>query len=88
MSTADSMPKPLSCLLRMSECSPVMRLQRTLALILLTAVSVNGGPIMGSGEQEETEVHAGQLSFTPSNGTLESLLEELGQDLSGIVQVR
>jgi len=43
---------------------------------------------MGSGEQEETEVHAGQLSFTPSNGTLENLLEELGQDLSAIVPVR
>ena len=43
---------------------------------------------MGSGEQEETEVHAGQLSFTPSNGTLESLLEELGQDWSEIVQGR
>ena len=70
------------------EHSLVMRLQSTLALILLTAVSVQGGPIMGSGEQEETEVHAGQLSFTPSTGTLESLLEELGQDLSGIVQVR
>ena len=65
-----------------------MRLQSTPTLVLLTAVSVQGVPIVGSGKQEETEVHAGQLSFTPSNGTLESLLEELGQDLSGIAQAR
>jgi len=58
-----------------------MRLQSTPTLVLLTAVSVQGVPIVGSGKQEETEVHAGQLSFTPSNGTLGSLLEKLGEDL-------
>lgn len=70
----------------MSEPLLEMRLQSTPTLVLLTAVSVNGGPIMGSGEQEEAEVHARQLSFTPSKGTLETLLE--GQDLSAIVPVR
>jgi len=72
----------------MSEPSLEMRLQSTPTLVLFTAVSVQGVPIMGSDKQEEMELHAGQLSFTPSNRTLEALLAIEGQDLSAFVPVR
>ena len=57
--------------------SIAMKLQSTLSLILLVALSVQAAPTTDDSELAT----AGQLSFTPSNCTIEDLLKELGLDL-------
>ena len=59
-----------------------MKLQSTLSLILLVALSVQAAPT-----EEEELTTAGQLSFTPSNCSLDDLLKELGQDLKNGTEV-
>ena len=57
-----------------------MKIKSALSLILLVALSVQAAPTMDDSEGEELAT-AGQLSFTPSNCTIDDLLKELGQDL-------
>ena len=57
-----------------------MKIQSTLSLILLVALSVQAAPTTDDSEGEDLTT-AGQLSFTPSNCSLDDLLKELGQDL-------
>ena len=52
-----------------------MKLLSTLALVVLIAVSIQGAPTME--ELEERDVSVGQLSFSPSNGSIDDLLKEL-----------
>ena len=59
----------------------IMKLLSIFSLILLSTLSVQAAPSPEDSVEDIPATAAGELSFTTSNGTLDSLLKELGLDL-------